>query len=160
MSQRDRWRITGATAGKILQTDVDKSTEERTGGQHHGISEETQAHLGDNTTDLFLLDDQIVSGLLKYPQVRLVFQDFADSCLVQNPVGLCAGCTHSRAFAAVQHTKLDAAFIGSHGHRAAEGVDFLDQVAFADPANGRVATHGTEGFHVMRQQKGFHPHTC
>ena len=152
MSQGNRWRITGATAGKILHPDVDKSTEEGASGQHHGIGEETQTHLGDYTTHLFLFDDQVIGGLLKYPQVRLVFQGFADSGLVQNPVGLSASRSYGRAFAAVQHAKLNTAFIGGHGHRAAQGVDFLDQVAFADPANGRVATHGTEGFHVMRQQ--------
>jgi len=160
VSQCDRRRITGATAGKILQTDVDKSAEERTGGQHHGIGEEPQTHLRDNTTDLFLLDDQVVSSLLKYPQIRLVFENFADSGFVKNAVGLSAGCTHGRAFTAVQHTKLDATQIGSRGHRAAEGIDFLDQMAFANATDGRVATHGTEGFHVMRQQQGFCPHTC
>src|SRR3546814_1496694 len=84
----------GATAGKILQTNVDKSTEEGSGGQHHGIGEETQAHLRDDTAHLVLLDDQVIGCLLKYPQVRLVFQYFADSGLVQDTVGLKIGRAH------------------------------------------------------------------
>src|SRR3546814_2624323 len=86
----------GATAGKILQTDVDKSAEEGSGGQHHGIREETQAHLRDDTTHLVLLDDQVIGRLLKYPQVRLVFQYFADSGLVQDTVGLGTSSPHGR----------------------------------------------------------------
>lgn len=152
-----RW-ITGATAGEILQTDVDKSAEKRAGGQYHGIGEETQTHLGDDTAYLFLLDDQVIGGLLKYPQVRLVFEDFADSGLVENTVGLRTGRPYRRAFAAVQYAELDAALVGGHGHRAAEGIDFLDQMALADATDSRVATHGTEGFHVMRQQQGLPPY--
>ena len=46
LCQGNRRRIAGAATGIVLHADVDKSTEERAGGQHHGFSEETQAHLG------------------------------------------------------------------------------------------------------------------
>ncbi len=32
-------------------------------------------------------------------------------------------------------------------------------MTFTDPANRRVAAHLTEGFDVMAEQQGFHPHT-
>ena len=158
--QGDRRWITGAAARVILHPDVDKSTEEGACCQNHGISHETQAHLGHYATHLILFNDQVISCLLKYPQVGLVFERFAYRRLVQNPVGLCTGCPHSRAFTPIKYTELDAAFIGSHCHRAAKGIDFFNQMAFTNPANCRIAAHLPEGFHVVGQQQGFYAHTC
>ena len=45
--------------------------------------------------------------------------------------------------------KLDAAFIRGQRHGAAQSVYFFDQVALANAANGRVATHLTQGFDVV-----------
>ena len=47
--------------------------------------------------------------------------------------------------------KFDAAFVGSDGHGTAESIDFLDQVAFADSADGWVAAHLAQGFHIVGQ---------
>ncbi len=78
LSQRNRWRITRATAGEILQTDVDKSAEEGTMWSKPPNRRGNAGHIWVTTPrTLFLLDDQVISCLLKYPQVRLVFQDFA-----------------------------------------------------------------------------------
>ncbi len=160
VGQGDRRWIAGATAGMVLQTNVDKAAEEGTGGQYHRFGEETQAHLGHHAFDLVLLDDQVVAGLLEYPQVRLVFQDFTHHCLVDSAVGLCTGGAYGRALAVVQNAELDAALVGGQRHGAAEGIDLFDQMAFANTANGGVAAHVTEGFHVMGQQQGFHTHAC
>jgi len=53
---------------------VDKSAEEGSSGQHHGRCKKAQPHLGNDAAHFVLLNDQVISGLLKYPQVRLVFQ--------------------------------------------------------------------------------------
>ncbi|MBB5506747.1 hypothetical protein HDG35_003016 [Paraburkholderia sp. JPY681] len=53
---------------------------------------------------------------------------------------------------------MDAAFIGGSRHGAAERVDFLDQMAFADAANRRVAAHLTKGLYVMGQEQRFIAH--
>ena len=158
--QGDRGRIAGTAAGVVLQADVDKSAEEGAGGQYHVVGHEAQAHLCDHTLDLVLLDDQVVRRLLEYPQVRLVFQNLADRSLVQEAVGLGTGGTHGRALAAVEHAELDAALVGGQRHGAAEGIDFLDQMALADTADGRVAAHLAEGFHIVGQQQGLHAHAC
>ena len=156
--QGDRRRVTGTAAGIVLQTDVDKSAEEGAGGQHHVFRQETQAHLGDDALDLVLLDDQVVGGLLEYPQVGLVFQNAADRRLVQGTVSLGAGGAHRWPLAGIQHTELDAGDIGGLGHDTTQGVDFLDQMALADTANRRVAAHVAEGFHVVAEQQGLHAH--
>ena len=158
LSQGDRRRITRASARIVLHTDVDKSAQECASGQHHGIGHETQTHLGHNATYLILFNDQIISGLLKYPQVGLVFEDFTHCGLVQDAVRLSACCPHRRTFAAIEYAELDTAFIGSRRHRAAEGVDFFNQMTFADPADCRIAAHLPEGFHVVGQQQGFYAH--
>ncbi len=44
-------------------------------------------------------------------------------------------------------------FIRCDGHRATEGVDFLDQMSLADAADGRIAGHGAKGFDVVGQQQ-------
>ncbi|MNF34622.1 hypothetical protein D3C84_154680 [compost metagenome] len=160
LGQGDRRRIAGTAAGIVLHADVDKSAEEGAGGQDHRIGEQAQAHLGDYAFDFIVLDDQVIGGLLKYPQVGLVFQGFANRRLVQHPVGLGAGGAYRRALAAVEHAELDAALVGGGGHGATQGIDFLDQVALADPADGRIAAHLAEGFHVVGQQQGFYPHAC
>ena len=139
---------------------MDKSTKEGACCQNHGISHETQAHLGHYATHLILFNDQVISGLLKYPQVGLVFQDFAYGGLVQDAVGLCTGRPYCRAFASVEYAELNTAFIGGYRHRAAKGIDFFNQMAFTNPANRRIAAHLPEGFHVVGQQQGFYTHAC
>src|SRR5690606_24432385 len=160
LSQRyGRW-ITGTTAGIVLQAYVDKSTEEGSGRQDHGFCEETQPHLGDHAPYLIRFNDQVVCSLLKYPQVGLVFQSFAYGCLVQHPSSLSTSGADCRACTAVEHTQLNAAPVGGRCHDATERIDFLDQMALADATDGRIAAHLAEGFHIVRQQQGFHAHTC
>ena len=117
-----------------------------------------QPHLGNDALDLVILDNQVIAGLLKYPQVGLVFQNLTYRGLVQHAIGLGAGGAHGWSLTAVEDTELDAAEVGGGGHGAAEGIDFLDQMALADPANGRIAAHLPKCFDVVRQQQGFYPH--
>ncbi len=160
LGQGDGGRIAGAAAGVVLQADVDKSAEEGAGGQHHVVRMEAQTHLGHHAADLILLDDQVVAGLLEYPQVGLVLQCLAHRGLVEDAVGLCTRGAYGRALAAVQDAELDAAFVGGQRHGAAQGIDFLDQMALADPADGGVAAHLAQGFHIVGQQQRLHAHAC
>ncbi len=60
-----------------------------------------------------------------------------------------ARAAHGRAAAAVEQPELDPAGVGDAAHRAAQGVDLADQVALAEPADGRVARHAG---HRVRSQ--------
>ncbi len=139
---------------------MDKSTEEGPGGQHHRIREETQTHLGHDTPDLILLDDEVVRRLLKYPQIRLVFQSVTNSSFVKHAVSLRSGGSNGWPLAAVEHAKLDAALVGGHRHGPTQRIDFLDQMTLADATDGRVAAHLAEGFHIVAEQQGLHAHAC
>ena len=77
---------------------------------------------------------------------------------IELAVGLRARAAHGRAFAAVQNAELDAAFVGDAAHEAVQSVDFPDQMAFAEPANGRIAGHGADGGESMRHQGRFRAH--
>jgi hypothetical protein len=91
--------------------------------------------------------------LLKQRQIRGRFDPAANRLAVEHSIGLCPRCANGRAFAGVEGAKLNAGLIGRDGHRATEGIDFLDQVPFANPADRRVAGHLPEGFDVVGQQQ-------
>ena len=97
--------------------------------------------------------DQIVDRLLEERQIRLVFQAAADRLLVEHAVGLGPRRAHRRPLARIQHPELDPGLVGGERHRAAERVDLLDQVAFADAADRRVAGHLAEGLDAVGQQE-------
>src|SRR5690606_23193851 len=156
--QRDRRRIAGAAARVIVEADVDLAAEEGAGTEHHGLGEKANAGLGDGAANALALNDQVVDGLLENTQIRLIFENRADCRLVQNPIGLGAGGAHRRALARIQDSELDAAAIGRGGHGTAERIDFLDQVAFADAADGRVARHLPQSLDVVGQQQRFAAH--
>ncbi|GAB4187035.1 MAG: hypothetical protein Tsb002_12010 [Wenzhouxiangellaceae bacterium] len=50
---------------------------------------------------------------------------------------------------------MNAGVIGRPGHDPTECVDLLDQMTFADTANGRVATHLADGFYIVGEQQRF-----
>ena len=82
----------------------------------------------------------------------------ADGGFVQNPVGLGAGGAHRGSFGAVQNAKLNACCICGQGHDAAQRIDLFHQMPFADPADGRVATHLPQGLDVVAEQQGAATH--
>jgi len=156
--QGDGGRVAGAAGRVIVQAHVDLAVEESPRRQHHGARQELQADLRHRADDTVAFDDQIIDGLLEQPQVRLVFQARTDGGLVQNTVGLGARGAHCRAFRGIQDAELDAGLVGGDGHRAAHGIDFLDQVALADAADGRIARHLAQCLDIMREQKRLLPH--
>ena len=156
--QGDGGRITGAAGRVGLQAHVNLTVQKSTRRQHHGSGAELQADLGHGTHHLVAFDDEVVDRLLEQPQIRLVFQLLADGRLVQDAVGLCAGGAHGRSLGRVQDAELDTGQVGGQRHRATHGVDFLDQVALADAADGRVARHLAQGFDVVGKQQSGLPH--
>ena len=96
---------------------------------------EAQADLRDDADDAVAFDHQVVDRLLEQRQVAAGFRGGGGSPPVEHAVGLRARRAHGRALARVEDAELDAGLVGRDGHRAAERVDLLDQVALADAAD-------------------------
>jgi hypothetical protein len=132
---------------------VNLAAEERADGQHDGLCAKLDARLRDDTAHLLTFDQQVGDFLLEQREVRLVLQHRPDRLLVQDAIGLRARRAHRRTFAGVENAELDTGSISRLGHRAAERIDLLDQVTFADAADGWVAAHLPEGLDALRQQQ-------
>ena len=61
--------------------------------------------------------------------------------LVPLAVGLTARRAHGLAFGGVEPAELNAGTVRGQTHFAAQGVDFLDELALADTADGRITAH-------------------
>ena len=133
--------------------------EERAYRQHYTRCTKLQPYLRNHTLHQALFNNQVGDFLLEQRQIRLVFQNFANGLFVQLAIRLRACGTNCRAFTAVERTKLNAGTIGGLGHRPAEGINFFDQMTFANAANGRITAHLSERFDALRQQQGLHAHT-
>jgi hypothetical protein len=60
---------------------------------------------------------------------------------------------HSRTLTRIKCAKLNSRRICRLRHYTTQGINFPDQMALANTANGRVATHLTDGFYAMGQQQ-------
>ena len=122
--------------------------EHRAGAEHHGgdVSPLVAAKL----RDLSLTERQtglqlkcVLHHLLVFLTIRL---------RPQRPDG--------GTLAAVEHTVLDAGFVGGLCHLAAQRVQLADKVSLAGAADGGVAGHIAHGFQTDRQADGVHTHAC
>ena len=151
--ETDRRRVARPAALIVLQADVDQPRQERAGRQHHRARCEAHADLRHGAGHAIAVEHQIVDRLLENAQVRLVLEPRADRLPIQHAVGLRARRAHRGPFARVEDPELDAGFVRGGRHRAAQRIDLLDQVAFADAADRRVARHLPQRFDVVRQQQ-------
>ena len=119
----------------------------------------TYTDLRDYAFDAIAIDDQIVDRLLENTQVRLIFDNVRIAAWYSTRSAW-ARVARTAGPCAVQDAELDAAAIGGQRHRAAECVDLLDQMAFADAADGRIARHLAERFDTVRQQQRFAAEPC
>ena len=88
----------------------------------------------------------------------MIFQPLTHGFAIQHAVSLRTGGAHRRAFARIEYAKLDAGFISGRRHGTTQGIDFFDQVPFADAADGGVARHLPQGFDAVGQQQGVAAH--
>jgi hypothetical protein len=137
---------------------MDLAVEERARRQHDSARPETDADLRDRTDHPVALDHQVVDGLLEQPQVRLILEPMADRSLVQDAVGLGTRGAYGRTLRRIEDPELNTALVGRGGHRTAERIDFLDEMALADAADRRIAAHLAERFDVMGQQQRLRTH--
>ena len=128
------------------------SSKERSCCQHYGPRVNSQPTVCDDTCYVPILDHEVVHGLLKQAQVRLVFNALANRLPVQHPVSLSASRTHCRAFSGIEDAELYAGSISRLCHRPTQSVYFPDDVALADPADRRITRHLSDRLDVVCNQ--------
>ncbi len=156
--EADRRWVAGAAARVVDLTDVDLAVEERADRQHDGVGRYLHAGLRDDAVRSRAVEQQAVDVLLQQREVRLGVQQLANRAPIQRAVGLRARRAHGGTFAAVQDPEMDARAIDRARHRAAERVDLLREVPFADAADRGVAAHLPQRLEVLRQEQRAHAH--
>ena len=133
-----RW-ITGSSALVIIHTDMDQAIEKGSYRQHHGFGAKLKTGLGNNTDDGIAFQQQIITRLLKDPQVWLIFQSGSYGLPIQLTIRLSSSGSNGGAFGSIEGSKLDPGVIGCGTHDPAEGIDLLDQMTLANATDRRVA---------------------
>jgi hypothetical protein len=159
LRQRYRWWITRSTTGMIFQTNMYLAPQERTGCQDYARSKEFQAGLGNHTIYAVTNDDQIINGLLEYPQIWLVLKNLADCSFVQYSICLRTGCADCWAFAGIEYAELDTRLVCGTRHGSTQGINFPQEMGFADPTNCWITGHLSERFNTVahKQRASSHP---
>ena len=75
-----------------------------------------------------------------------------DCSTIQVPVGLDSWPLDGGSLAPVEHSAMERGAVGGAGHQTVEYVELADQMAFADPADRRVARHLAKIFRAECQQ--------
>ena len=153
MCQRGRGRIPCPPSLVVRKPDVDDPGQECARRQNHIRCVELDPELRDNTTNAITGQDDVVDGLLKDRQIRLVFQTATDGCAIEGTVGLGTGSPDRGSFAAVEDPKLDAGFVCGDCHRTAQRIYLPDEMTFPDTSDRRVARHLPERFDTVSEQQ-------
>ncbi len=132
---------------------MDKPTQERAGGEHHGTRSDLLALGRDNARNAAVLQDQVFGGGGADFQIGRRRQSRLHRAAIELAVGLGARAAHCRALALVQHAELDAGDIGHAAHDAIQRIDLADQMPLAHPANRRIAGHLADGFELVGQKQ-------
>jgi hypothetical protein len=138
-------------------TNVNFPRQESAGCQHYRPGQEFNAAGRTTTDDTITFEQQVIHRCLENSQVLLLLHRLAYKSAIQRTVALSAGGTHSRPFAGIEGTKLDAGSIRGARHNAPEGINFANQVSFANAPNRGIATHLSDRFDAMCQQQGLRP---
>jgi hypothetical protein len=142
----------------MIQADMNFAIKEGAGREHHSASAKSQPNLGHSAHNSVALNHQIIDGLLKKPEIRLVLKPETYRLLVKQPICLGAGRTNCRALGRIQDTKLDTRFVSGYRHCTAQCVYLAHQMSFANTPYRRIAGHLTQRLDVMRQKQGFLTH--
>src|SRR5207302_2269247 len=72
---------------------------------------------------------------------------------VEIAIALRARSLHGWTFGTIEQLELNAGAVGRLPHQSAERVDFFDEVAFGETADGGIARHSSDGLALHRHQR-------
>ena len=143
-AEHDAGGLTAAAGGVTLLAAVDEAVEEGSGGDDGGCGVDLAAIAEVEAADgagWGLFDEKANDLCLLEEEVGLGFEVLLHADAVEGFVALGARAPDGGAAAGVEETELDADGVCDEAHDAAEGVDFTDEVALGDAADGGVAGH-------------------
>ncbi len=74
-------------------------------------------------------------------------------------VALDPGAPNRRTFGGIEQSELNAGLVRQTAHKATQGVDLFDQVAFGQPPYGGVAGHVGNGVQIQIKNQDLQTHT-
>ncbi len=151
--------LADAAGGDASLPDVDQPAQKRPGGEHDRAGAERPPVGQRHATDATIDDRQIVDLPLDHRETGSLPDGLLHRGRIECPIGLGPRSAHRRTLAAVEHTKLDAAPVRDAAHEPVERIDLADQVALSEPADRRIAGHGTDGREAMGDQRGRRAHS-
>ena len=102
--------------------------------------------------------DQILDRRGDHIEICRRLDSGAHGLAIELAVGLGARALNGGPLRAVQHAELNAGLVGDAAHQPVQRVDLADQMALAEPANGRIAGHLADGLDLVRDQRRARAH--
>jgi hypothetical protein len=141
-----------ATGGSGFLATMDQTTEEGPGGQHHRTRSEAASVEQRDASDMAVMHLEVVDFALDDLEVGLRRDRCLHGFAIELAVGLGAGSANGRALAAIEDAELDARLVGDPAHETIERIDLADEVTLAEPTDGRIAAHLTDGRALVGDQ--------
>ncbi len=156
--QGDRGDFPGPSRGLAGCAHVDQPVQKGSRGDHNGGGTvEKTGGVHDARDAPPLHDDPFHQGLAQV-EVFLLFHHRLHGQAVELLVALHPGGLDRRSLGAVENPEMDGRTVGDFSHLAAQGVHFLDQLAFGKPPDGGVAGHEGDAVQADIEQEGAASH--
>ena len=126
--------------------------------QHRRAAADFRTRRRFHAANLAVFHDQPPNLALPERQPRLILHRGTHPRLVGHFVRLRAQGIHGRAFAGVQHARLDERIVDGAAHFAAQRVQLAHQVPLAGAADGGIAGHHGHAVQIQRQKQRALPH--
>ena len=137
---------------------MDHAAQKGPGGQDQRAAGDLLTRGGRDSFDAAIFQENIGGLGFDHAEMFNVRNRRLHGLAVELAVGLCSRAAHGRAFGAVEDAELDAGLVRNPSHKPVERIDFADKMAFAKPADGRIAGHCADRCKGQRDEGGLCAH--
>ena len=137
-------------------------------GQNNARRRQVTPIFADNSCNLLLctaftrtriIKQQITNRRFDDGDIVIFIQKILNGGTIQSTVSLRARAMHSRTTRFIQHAELDSGAVNRPPHQPVKRIDLADKMAFAQPANCRIARHFANPVSAHRDQRYRRAHT-